>query len=181
MKPPVVRSELKYAVFTLTVAVGVQDRPADAPTTGDFKSDWKLIGNPSFAEAISALSSMVFAYAGTPAFFSIISEMRNPKDYNKALIACQGTVTAVYTAIGIVVYYFCGSYVASPALGSAGYLMKKVCYGLALPGLLVSCLILLHVRYLRGCYSHDLGRANKHTATGQIRFHPLAEGIKASH
>lgn len=88
---------------------------------------------------------MVFAYAGTPAFFSIISEMRNPKDYNKSLIACQGTVTAVYTAIGIVVYYYCGSYVASPALGSAGHLMKKVCYGLALPGLLVSCLILLHV------------------------------------
>lgn len=61
------------------------------------------------------------------------------------MVLCQGTVTAVYTAIGIVVYYYCGSYVASPALGSAGTLMKRICYGLALPGLLVSTLILLHV------------------------------------
>lgn len=56
-------------------------------------------------------------------------------------------MTITYAVIGIVVYYYCGSYVASPALGSAGALMKKVCYGIALPGLLVSTLILLHVSY----------------------------------
>lgn len=88
---------------------------------------------------------MVFAFAGTPAFFSIISEMRDTKEYTKAMVVCQSTVTITYSCIGIVVYYFCGSAVASPALGSAGHLMKKVCYGLALPGLLVSCLLLLHV------------------------------------
>jgi hypothetical protein len=54
-------------------------------------------------------------------------------------------MTAVYIAIGVVVYYFCGSYVASPALGSAGVLMKKVCYGLALPGLIVSTTLFIHV------------------------------------
>jgi amino acid permease len=144
------------SVFTLTVAVGVETKPSAAPP-GPYKSDWKLVGNPSFYEAISALSSMVFAYAGTPAFFSIISEMREPKNYTKSLIVCQTTVTVVYTVIGIVVYYYCGSYVASPALGSAGALMKRVCYGLALPGLLVSTLILLHVRsFLPGRHNHKL-------------------------
>lgn len=101
---------------------------------------------------------MVFAYAGTPAFFSIISEMREPRQYTKSMIMCQSTVTVVYIAIGIVVYYYCGSYVASPALGSAGVLMKKICYGLALPGLLVSTLILLHVSTL-------------HQRTGLINLH----------
>ena len=96
-----------FTVLTLTIAVGVQDRPAAAPQAGTFKSDWKVIGDPTFSEAISALSSMVFAYAGTPAFFSIISEMRDPKHYTRSLIVCQSTVTAVYTAIGIVVYYYC--------------------------------------------------------------------------
>lgn len=46
--------------------------------------------------------------------------------------------------IGIIVYYFCGSYVASPALGSAGVMMKKVCYGLAPPGLIVTTTLLVH-------------------------------------
>lgn len=83
--------------------------------------------------------------------------MRNPRHYTRALIICQTVVTVVYITVGIVVYYFCGSYVASPALGSAGSTMKKVNYGLALPGLIVSTTLLLHypakyvfVRALRG-------------------------------
>lgn len=132
-------------VLTVTVAVGVQSRPTDAPQVGPWSSDYELFKNPSFTEAISAVSSLVFAYAGTPAFFAIVAEMRDPKHYTRSLLICQGGVTATYITIGIVVYYYCGSYVASPALGSAGVLMKKVCYGLALPGLLVSTTLFIHV------------------------------------
>jgi cbb3-type cytochrome oxidase subunit 1 len=45
------------------------------------------------------------------------------------------------------VYGFVGQYVASPALGSAGAVMKRVCYGLALPGLLVSTVLYAHVSF----------------------------------
>ncbi|KAF2621067.1 hypothetical protein BU25DRAFT_416409 [Macroventuria anomochaeta] len=146
------------AILILTVSVGVQDRPADAPvTSGPFKSDFELFGSPTAADAFASISSIVFAYAGTPAFFNIVSEMREPRHYTRALIVCQGTMTAVYIAIGCVVYYYCGSYVSSPALGSAGHLMKKVCYGIALPGLLVSTTLFVHfaakyffMRILRG-------------------------------
>lgn len=83
--------------------------------------------------------------------------MREPRYYTRSLVICQSGVTAVYVAVGTVVYYYCGSYVASPALGSAGVTMKKVNYGLALPGLIVSTTLLTHfpakyifVRALRG-------------------------------
>lgn len=132
-------------VFVLTVAVGVQARPASAPQEGPWTSDWKVVNNPSFTEGIAALSSLVFAFSGTPGFFSIVSEMRDPQLYTRSLAYCQATVTIVYITIGTVVYIYCGSYVASPALGSAGDLMKKVCYGLALPGLLVTETLVLHV------------------------------------
>lgn len=108
-------------------------------------SDYKIVANPSFSEAISAVASIVFAYAGTPAFFSIVSEMRDPIYYTRALVICQSVVTAVYITIGVVVYYYCGSYVASPALGSAGPTMKKISYGFAIPGLLVSVMLFVHV------------------------------------
>ncbi|KAF2123364.1 hypothetical protein P153DRAFT_304068 [Dothidotthia symphoricarpi CBS 119687] len=146
------------AILILTVSVGLQDRPADAPVTpGPFKSDYELFAHPKAADAFASLSSIVFAYAGTPAFFNIVSEMREPHHYTRALIVCQSTMTAVYIAIGVVVYYFCGSYVSSPALGSAGHTMKKVCYGIALPGLMVSTTLFVHfaakyffMRILRG-------------------------------
>lgn len=128
--------------------MGIEEKPEDAPP-GPWESDFNLFGNRTFPNAASALSSLVFAYAGTPAFFSIVSEMREPRHYTRSLIICQSTVTITYLVIGIVVYYFCGSYVASPALGSAGLTMKRICYGLALPGLLVTCTIVLHVRPLR--------------------------------
>jgi amino acid transporter len=132
-------------VFSLTVAVGVQDRPAEAPQDGPYISTYKLFGAPTFAEAMAAVASIIFAFCGVPAYFSVISEMADPREYPKALALCRGIATSVYLTIGIVVYYYCGDYVASPALGSAGILMKKVCYGLAIPGLIMSMTLYLHV------------------------------------
>ena len=133
-------------VIIVTAGVGVQDRPADAPTDAPWVPDWKVVNNPSFTQAITAICNLVFAFSGTPGFFSIVSEMRNPRQYTSALLICQATVTTVYAIIGCLIYYYCGSYVASPALGSAGGLVKKICYGIALPGLIVTTTIVSHVR-----------------------------------
>ena len=133
------------SVFVLTVAAGVQERPAEAPQVGPWSSDFKIVGNPTFEEAMAAVSSLVLSYAGVPAFFAVASEMADPRLYTRSVLTCQGVATVTYSVIGIVVYYYCGSYVASPALGSAGVLMKKVCYGLVLPGLIVSTLLYIHV------------------------------------
>jgi hypothetical protein len=133
------------SVFVLTVAAGVQDRPSEAPQTGPWASDFKIVGNPTFEQAMAAVSSLVLSYAGVPAFFAVASEMQDFRLYSRSVITCQSVATITYTVVGIVVYYYCGSYVASPALGSAGVLMKKVCYGLILPGLIVSTLLYVHV------------------------------------
>ncbi|KAF2164280.1 hypothetical protein M409DRAFT_67845 [Zasmidium cellare ATCC 36951] len=145
------------SIFTLTVSVGVQNRPAAAPQFGPWSSDWKLVGNPKFAEAMSAIAAIIFSFSGTAAFFPIAAEMKDERNYFKAMYLCQAVVYVVYLVIGIVVYYFCGSYVTSPALGSAGPVLKKICYGIALPGLLVTTTIVCHlpakslfVRSLRG-------------------------------
>ncbi|KAM0542263.1 hypothetical protein ACHAPJ_012871 [Fusarium lateritium] len=74
------------AVFTVTIAVGVQDRPPSVPKDAEWKSDYEVVGHPSFTETLSAIATLIFAYAGTPAFFSIAAEMRDPKQYTKALI-----------------------------------------------------------------------------------------------
>lgn len=132
----------------VTIAVAVEDRPYAAPQEGVWVSDYKIVQHPSFSSAISAVSSLVFAYAGTPAFFSIVSEMRNPRHFTRSLLICQSVVTVTYCIVGIVMYYHCGSYVTSPAPGSAGPTIKKAAYGVALPGLLVSGVITAHVRIL---------------------------------
>lgn len=47
-------------VFTLTISVGFQDRPAAAPIAGEFVSNLKLFGKPTFLEAASSLATLVF-------------------------------------------------------------------------------------------------------------------------
>ncbi|RSM12338.1 hypothetical protein CEP52_002555 [Fusarium oligoseptatum] len=133
------------AVLMVTIAVGLQDRPAAAPQEGHWVSDFKITNNPSFPEASVALSSIVFAYAGTPSFFSIVAEMRDPTQFTRSLITCQTVVTIFYIVIGCVMYYYCGSYVASPALGSAGGNIKRISYGIALPGLMVTSVLVTHI------------------------------------
>ncbi|GAA86549.1 amino acid transporter [Aspergillus luchuensis IFO 4308] len=143
-------------LFIVTIGVGVQGH---APMTAGVipESDYKLFGSPSFVEAMTAVSTITLAYAGAPAFFNVVSEMRDPHLFTRSLTICQVIVTAIYIVVGTVVYYYCGSHVASPALGSAGPLLKNISYGFALPGLCVSAVLFLHLpskhifmRILRG-------------------------------
>ena len=46
------------SVFVLTVAAGVQDRPSEAPQTGPWASDFKIVGNPTVEQAMAAISSL---------------------------------------------------------------------------------------------------------------------------
>jgi hypothetical protein len=71
--------------------------------------------------------------------------MRNPKDFTKALLVCMIFVTAAYLSFSLVVYRWCGQWVASPSLGSAGQTVKMVSYGIGLIGLIVSACLYLHV------------------------------------
>ena len=66
-------------------------------------------------------------------FFGFISEMEDPRDFPKSLAMLQVTDTTLYVVTGVVVYCYAGPGVASPALSSAGPLMKRVVYGLAIP------------------------------------------------
>ncbi|BCS28195.1 uncharacterized protein APUU_61243A [Aspergillus puulaauensis] len=145
------------SIFIVTIAVGIQDRPEAAPQTGPWSSDYKIVNSPSFAKGIAAICQLTFAFTGTPFFFPIVCEMRDPRHYTKALTICQSVVTVTYIAIGVVVYYYCGSYVSSPALGSAGHLIKQIAYGIALPALFVTSTISTHmaskyffIRIMRG-------------------------------
>ncbi|TXT05311.1 uncharacterized protein COLE_06631 [Cutaneotrichosporon oleaginosum] len=147
------------SILTLTIAVGVQDRPSDAPKTGPWDKKVQIFGNPTFAQAMSAINGIVFSYGATPMYFGIVSEMKNPRVYARSMVSSVFFLTIVYLVIGSVVYSFAGQYVASPALGTAGVLLKKVCYGIAIPGLLASLTIFSHlagknlfVRLLKGSY-----------------------------
>lgn len=105
------------AVFIVVVAVTTRDRPAAAPQEGPYDLGYVNFNNPGFASGMVASSTIFVSSAGTSAFLPVISEMRNPAQYKKPLYLCMTLVTASYLAFGLVVYRWCGKWVASPSLG----------------------------------------------------------------
>lgn len=71
-------------------------------------------------------------------FFNFCAELRDPKDYPKALAFMQIAAITFYMVIATVIYYYAGPFVASPALASASPTVRKVAFGIALPTIIVA-------------------------------------------
>ncbi|KAG9570949.1 amino acid transporter, partial [Aureobasidium melanogenum] len=133
------------AVFIFTVAVTQQDRPAAAPKTGTFELGWTAIAYPSFVVGMINTSNIFVSTSGSSMFLPVISEMRRPQDYRKACLWAGLIVGAMYLSFSLVIYRWCGSWLSTPAFGSAGPLFKKISYGISLPGLIIGVGIYQHV------------------------------------
>ncbi|WWC61558.1 uncharacterized protein I303_104142 [Kwoniella dejecticola CBS 10117] len=169
---------IMVSVFTLSIGVGVTDRPSAAPQSGPWSKDTKLFGNPTLTEAMNAVNIMLFAYAGIPNYLPLASEMRNMQDYGKTVLVSQTFVTVIYLVISGVVYHFVGQYVSSPALGSAGPMMKRVCYGLAFLGLVVGGVLNLHLlaKYLFVRILGDTPHLSRSTKIHNLTWYGLVGG-----
>ncbi|KAJ5545075.1 hypothetical protein N7535_006536 [Penicillium sp. DV-2018c] len=151
-----IASALSITIATVVtmVAIGVQ-----APD--NVQND--ITTSPTFQEAFLAVTNIVFAFVAHVSFFGIMSEMQDPADFPKSLAMLQIVDTTMYVVTAMVIYCYAGPGVASPALSSAGPLMKKVAYGLAIPTVIIAGVIFGHVackyiyvRIFRGNRSHHM-------------------------
>ncbi|KAJ4991300.1 transmembrane amino acid transporter [Stagonosporopsis vannaccii] len=133
------------AIFIFTVAVARQDRPAAAPPTGAFELGFTAIASPTFVVGMVATANLFICTSGSSMFLPVISEMRRPSEYRKAVLWAGGLVGIMYVAFSMVIYRYCGVWLSVPALDSAGPLFKKISYGFLLPGLIIGVGIYQHV------------------------------------
>lgn len=62
-----------------------------------------------------------------------MAELKNPRDFPKALALLQTIDMTLYIIAAVVIYRYAGPDVSSPALGSASPLVSRIAYGIALP------------------------------------------------
>lgn len=130
------------------IALGVSD-PARAPPGWD--REIVLWGEPSFAQGLTAVLNIAFAYAGNQAFITVMAEMRDPsKDFMPSMYILQIFAIPMYSVVGAVIYALAGQYVDSPALGTAPPTPAKVAYGILIPTLLGTSLVFGHtsIKYI---------------------------------
>ncbi|KAK9415557.1 putative N amino acid transport system protein [Seiridium unicorne] len=125
------------AILITIIATGVESSNATGGLSAVNWSAWPK-EDLSFSEAFVAITNIIFAYSFAVCQFSFMDEMHTPKDYVKSIWALGLIEIFIYTLTGALIYAFVGADVESPALLSAGSLMSKVAFGIALPVIFIS-------------------------------------------
>ncbi|KAK3670138.1 hypothetical protein LTR78_009985 [Recurvomyces mirabilis] len=126
------------AILITIVATGLKAH--SLPAGGLSAVDWSVWPPPgtTFYAAFLSTTNIIFAYSFAVCQFSFMRELHTPKDYVKSIWALGLIEIFIYTLVGAIVYAFVGSAVQSPALLSAGTLISRVAFGVALPVIFIS-------------------------------------------
>ena len=133
------------SVLLAAIFAGVEAHPAKFNSGGP---DGTLVGNPivlvipaagtTFVAAMNAFLNISYTFIGQITIPSFIAEMKNPKDFPKALWAVTIAEIIVFSLVGAIVYVYTGTqYNTAPAFGSLGNdLYKKVSFSFMIPTLI---------------------------------------------
>jgi hypothetical protein len=161
------------AIGVTMIATGIQSSSG----SGEFVKDlipwsaWPKEGI-TFSAAIVATNNIVFAYSFAGCLPSFMEDMHTPKDYVKTLWWMGGIQIVVYTLTGSIIYAFVGQGVKSPALLSAGPVISRVVFGIALPVIFISGSINTTVvcRYIHGKVYRDSVIRYVNTSKGWVTW-----------
>ncbi|POS84723.1 hypothetical protein EPUL_006226 [Erysiphe pulchra] len=158
------------AIAITMIGTGISwSKSTNAATAVTASSPWSYWPREdlTFVEGFVALGNIIFAYCFAVCQFSFMDEMHTPKDFPKSVYALGIIEMVIYTFTGVTILIFVGSDVQSPALLSAGPVLSKVAFGVALPVIFISGSINTTVvaRYIHGrVYANS---PNRHINTKQ--------------
>lgn len=129
-------ASIVLAIGITIIGTGVQATESSGLSNVDW-SAWPKDG-VTFTDGFIAVTNIIFAYSFAMCQFSFMDEMHTPKDYVKSILALGTMEIVIYTVTGALIYSFVGKDVSSPALLSAGGVLSKVAFGVALPVIFIS-------------------------------------------
>ncbi|KAJ5218171.1 uncharacterized protein N7498_000270 [Penicillium cinerascens] len=135
-------SLVSFASIIIAVLVGMIGVGIEKPGSGVV-----AVLDTDLYHGFSAVCNIVFAFCGHAAFFGLMAELKDPRDFTKSLCLLQGFDISLYLVASVVIYRYAGDGVTSPALGSASPVVAKVAYGLALPTIIIAGVINGHVAF----------------------------------
>lgn len=138
------------SVLLAAIFAGIEDHPTDynpdpnsiIPLTGLHGGEPTVTAIPvpgtTFVAGMSAFLNISYTFIGQITIPSFIAEMKNPRDFPKALWAVTIAEVLVFGCVGAVVYAYTGNqYNTAPAFGSLGNeVYKKVSFSFMIPTLI---------------------------------------------
>lgn len=164
------------SVLLATVFAAVQSHPAGYDPHG---SAGGVGGNPivtavpvlgtTFVSGLGAFLNISYTFIGQITLPSFIAEMRDPREFPKALWACTIAEIFLFSIVGAVVYAYVGNqYMTAPAFGSLGPLYKKVSFSFMIPTIIFLGVLYASVsaRFVFFRIFQNSRHKNEHTLVG---------------
>ncbi|KAK3343387.1 transmembrane amino acid transporter [Lasiosphaeria hispida] len=125
--------------FVSTMAqYGPDFGPGPIAKFAGFPPDGYASGGLGFVGTLNGLLQAVFAYGGCMLFVAFLAEMRQPRDFWKALVCAELFIYILYVAFGLFVYSFQGQFALNPAMqGLSPYRWQTVANALSIGAYLV--------------------------------------------
>ncbi|KAF5345039.1 hypothetical protein D9758_010420 [Tetrapyrgos nigripes] len=122
------------AVLLAIIFAGIQDHPFGYIPGSEPIVTVIPVSGTTFVSGMSAFLNITYTLVGQAMIPSFIAEMKNPKDFPKAIWAVTLAEVVVFSICGAVVYHFVGNqYMTSPGFGSLEEPYKKIAFSFAIP------------------------------------------------
>jgi hypothetical protein len=109
------------SVLLATVFAGIEPHPKGYPLKGEPIVLAVPAAGTTFVAGMSAFMNISYTFIGQITLPSFIAEMKEPRDFPKALWAVTIAEILVFSLVGSIVYVYSGTnYITAPAFGSIG-------------------------------------------------------------
>lgn len=126
------------SVLLATIFAGIEPHPKGYPKYGEPVVLAIPAAGTTFVAGMNAFMNISYTFIGQITIPSFIAEMRNPKDFPKALWAITIAEVILFSLVGSIVYAYTGTnYNTAPAFGSLGNeVYLKVSFSFMIPTLI---------------------------------------------
>ncbi|KFA71829.1 hypothetical protein S40288_07941 [Stachybotrys chartarum IBT 40288] len=162
---------------TLATLITVGNVATSPPAHGGLVEAARSI---KFVQGMLAVSNITVAFSGHSCFFNVLSELKNPRDFPKALAFLQITATSLFLVAAVVTYVYVGPSVPSPALSaSSSPVWRKVIWGIAIPTIVIAGVIYAHVaaRYIFVRVFRNTKHLERRTTLSTVSWVAITFGI----
>ena len=123
------------SVILAAIFSGIEKKPAGYPKQGEPQVLAVPLAGTTFVYGMNAFMNISYTFIGQITLPSFIAEMREPKDFPKALWLVTICEIIVFSLVGGVVYGYTGTqYMTAPAFGSlSNEVYKKVAFTFMVP------------------------------------------------
>ena len=162
------------SVMLATIFAGIEDHPKGYPNKGEPVVLAIPAAGTTFVAGMNAFMNISYTFIGQITLPSFIAEMKNPRDFPKALWAVTIAEVIVFSLVGAIIYAYTGTnYNTAPAFGSLGNeVYLKVSFSFMIPTLIFLGVLYASVsaRFIFFRLFHDSKHMGNHTVLGWLSW-----------